>query len=151
MVCSVINFLLAFLDDATCDSPASADKGVELSIGNGDGNGYWIPVAYYYQSLRRRPEIEIGTFKSDTSVIIRGFTVAATKIDGSLSASLEICGPELLAHSHIQLRWLETSRHPVRSPPPVDVWTLDNVTIEYINGSSINTLLHDTFDSQILK
>lgn len=145
-----MSFLLGFLGTGECDTPSSGDKGVELAVGNWKGEGYWIPVAYYFESLSRRPEINIGTLTSN-SARIRGYTVATTMVDGSINASLEICDPTILEHSHIQFRWLETTRHSKQKPTPLDVWLLDDITIEYITGSVTRTLLRETFESQILK
>ena len=96
-------------------------------------------------------EIEIGPSDNNfTSVIIRGHEIYTTNITGSISVALEICDPMLLGHSHVQFRWLETVRHNKRMPP-VDVWLLDNVYIEYVNGNTTRALLQETFDSLELK
>lgn len=150
--CRVVNFQLAFLSTGNCDPPSSADKGVELAVGNGEGDGHWVPVAYYYLNKSRRSQIEIGTFNDPfDSVGIRGYSVPATKLELSTFMSLNICDPTLLDQRQVQFRWLETSRHSTNQVPPVDVWILDNVSIKYINGDDTLRLLQDAFDSQILK
>lgn len=150
----MVDFLLAFLSTGNCDPPSSADKGVELAVRKGTVDGYWVPVAFYYLNKSRRSQIRIGNFVfSDPfdSVGIRGYRVAATKLERSLSVSLNICDPTLLDQREIQFRWLETSRHSANRVPPVDVWILDNISIKYVHGNATVPLLQETFDSQILK
>lgn len=144
-----------FLDRGVCDYPNSADKGVEVAVRTSEGDGRWIPVAYYHRSFTRRFRIFIGDFElkdpPTVSVNLRGHKVTATEIDESRAVSFELCDPALFEHGPVQIRWLQTSRHPKTSSPPVDVWTLDNVTIDYVSGDSVSTLLHDTFNSSTLK
>lgn len=150
----VVNFLLAFLSggSAECDPPSGADKGVELAVGNWEGDGYWIPIAYYYATTSRRRRVRIGSFNDDfMSVCIRGYEVTATNITGPISTSVEICDPALLEQSWVQFRWLQTARHSNEKVPPVDVWVLDDVSVEYVSGNVIIPLLQDKFDSPTLK
>lgn len=150
----VVNFQLAFLGSgsAECDPPGSADKGVELAVRHWEGDENWVPIAYYYTTRSRRNQVNIGNFDVNfTSVRIRGYEVSATNITGPISASLEICDPALLEHSQIQFRWLQTARHSNKDVPPVDVWVLDEVSIEYVSGNDVIPLLQDKFDSPILK
>lgn len=147
-----MKFLLEFLNSGKCDPPSGADKGVELAFRNWEGDGYWIPISFYYRNSSRRLRIAVG--RSDNnfmSVMIRGYEVHTTNIPGPTFVSLEICDPVLLDHSHVQFRWLETARHNREMPTPVDVWLLDNVSIEYVNGNTTTVLLQDTFDSLELK
>ena len=146
-----MSFQLTFLDTNECDRPDSADKGVELALGNWNSDGYWIPLVYYHQSYDRRANIEIGRFslqpQGQVSLGLRGYSVSARLNQIVQQKYLEICDPEYLNHSHIQFRWLQTSTHPKANAPPVDVWMLDNVTVIYVSGSSHQTLINDNFDS----
>ncbi len=147
---SMVQFQLNF-SIGSCDTPESAEKGVEFSILGGDGS--WVPLAYYHYDYTRRPEIRIGNFSEQSSnsnqrsVRIRGYDVPAYQLNNSLSATLDICDPTYLQQSHAQFRWLETSRHPMTNMP-VDVWGLDDVLIVAMNNGSRQVLIEDEFDSQ---
>lgn len=141
-----------------CDTADSAEKGVELSLGDWDSDGYWVPLVYYHRSFSRRPAIRIGEFSPSqqdppgVSVRIRGYDVPAEIVRSSIIETLEICDSDYLRDGRIQFRWLETSYRLAKSPPVAqDVWTLDNVNITWMSGEYHQTLLWDDFKSQELK
>ena len=149
---SVISFLLEFFG-TPCDQPNSADKGIELAVGNWENDGYWIPLAYYHHDYSRREQIRIGDFTSRDLLTIRGYDVPAKQVEGSKFETLELCRPanNLSSLDGMQLRWLQTSRHPEDNTPPVDVWALDNVSVEVWSGGGRYQLMRDDFDSDQLK
>lgn len=139
---------MKFFSTFKCDTPDSADKGVELAVGNWGNDGYWIPLIYFHQSYSRREEIRIGEFTNTPSTLrIRGYDVRTKLVQSVENVTLELCDPAYFRYGDIQFRWLETSRHPNTNVPPVDVWMLDDVTIELNAVNTNRTLLQDNLDS----
>ena len=132
------------------------DKGVELALGNWDNDGYWIPLVYFIEgsvSLSMvQPRISMGNFNSNGTFLgLRGFDVPVWRVTGAINLSLEICDDAYLNHDSIKFRWLETSKHPTSKRPPVDVWLLDDVEINFESNGFSSILLRDNFDNQVLK
>lgn len=149
----MISFQLLVPNTDECDIPDGRDKGVEVSIGNWNREGFWIPLAFYYASIRKNNQdiIHIGDFSDNNELVkIRGYIVGAKLIASSTSETLEICDPSFVSHG-VQLRWLMTSIHPKSNDPPADVWALDNVDMVYVEGNTSQVLIHDTFESQEIK
>ena len=153
-----MSFTIDFLNTMYCDRPESADEGVELSMRNPNGNNIWVPLRYYHDhwSGVRRNEIYLGpvanTSTGELNINIRGYDVPI-EIFTENNLMIEICDSTYLKHKTIQFRWLQTLRFLMNRSRsvPVDVWSLDNIVIEYINGSLHKTLLNETFDSEQLK
>ena len=152
--CRILSFTIKFLNILSCDSPDSADEGVELAIRNWDEKGNWVPVSFFYVDPKRREEILLGSFSNHTSatttVHIRGYDVPTDHFTRK-AVKLEICDPSYLKHKMVQFRWLQTSIYSSSNILPVDVWKLDNVTVKFVNGSIEHIILKETFDSEPLK
>ena len=152
LIFRVMSFLLDFVG---CGGDMSNfDQGVELAIRNWNETGEkWVPLVFYYNNTQRRRDIPIGMYnESSDTVDVREYTVSTVQVNSSIPLlSLEICDVRYLRPEKVQFRWLATSRSRISKPAPSDVWTLDNVTIQYIVNGNNFILLEDTFDSLELK
>ena len=124
------------LDIHSCNAPDKFQEGVEVSVGNWDGNGDWIPLHYYTINNEDSDSIHFGelNFTSKT-VKIRGYTVpySIQYDDMPLSATLTVCGEKMLRDG-VQIRWLQTTRIFDIAPynAPVDSLALDNISISVV-------------------
>lgn len=149
----IVSFTIEFLN---CDSPDKFDEGVEFAI-RWDGRGNWVPLGYYHNSnnIQNRPDdIFIGSIShilETPTIHFRGYDVPISKFSDRITVRLEICDSTNLKHNMIQFRWLQTTRFSSTKVVPVDVWTLDNVTVEFDNGSNKQVVLSETFDLGTLK
>ena len=126
--CRHLSFVLN-LQPEHCDFLKFFDEGVEVSVGNWDNNGQWIPLMYFTNSLNRSThDIKVG--ESDgAKVKIRGYTVPflVQNTTDPLRVNLTVCG-ESVVRRGLQIRWLQTTSLYVATSYEVkDTWTLNAV------------------------
>ena len=116
-----------------CDDPDEFDEGVEVSVGNRDRDGYWVPLHYFANTEKSGYDNPpVGPVNSqEQTVNIRGYTVPYTIQNGSktISMSVYVCG-ELLRDG-VQIRWLQTVTSFITKSSR-DRVTLENVSIPHI-------------------
>ncbi len=119
-----------------CKMIDNVEEGIEVSLGNWDRGGTWIPVAYH------------DRFSTDT-IRIRDYDVPYYYHSGVQSFEMSVCGDDYLRDG-LQIRWLQQVIFNTNKKR--DVVTLDNVSISLIvsNETSIS-LLEDGFDQGNLR
>ena len=118
-----------------CDAPDEFDEGVEVSVGNWDRDGLWVPLHYFANTeMPGHDNPPVGpVYSQEQTVKIRGYTVPYTiqKSSKKISTSVHVCG-ELLRDG-VQIRWLQTVTSFITIAPR-DRVTLENVSIPLIMG-----------------
>lgn len=126
-----------------CESDKFFDEGVEVSVGNWENDGQWIPLKFFASSLMRPPahrklnididpqNIDISPF-AQKSINIRGYTVPIVMQNNTnpLYVNFSVCGNDIV-RSGVQFRWLQTASVFVTSVygnDIRDVWTMNSVS-----------------------
>ncbi|XP_064400246.1 adhesion G-protein coupled receptor G6-like [Halichondria panicea] len=126
-----------------CESDKFFDEGVEVSVGNWENDGQWIPLKFFASSLMRPPahrklnididpqNIDISPF-AQKSINIRGYTVPIVMQNNTnpLYVNFSVCGNNIV-RSGVQFRWLQTASVFVTSVygnDIRDVWTMNSVS-----------------------
>ncbi len=113
------------------------DEGIEVSLGNWDRDGTWIPLAYYFT----KPT-------NDRTIRIRDYDVPYDTFTGVESFKISVCGDDYLRDG-LQIRWLQQVF--LYTGIKRDVVTLDNVSINLIVNETSISLLEDGFDQGNLR
>ncbi len=126
------------LTPSICDKVDNVEEGIEVSIGNWDRGGTWIPLAYHNRFST-----------NDSTVRIRDYDVPYYNDSGVQSFKMSVCGDDYLRDG-LQIRWLQYVDSFFNKAR--DVVTLDNVSISLIvsNETSIS-ILEDGFDQGNLR
>ncbi len=124
------------LNPGDCESRKSFDEGVEISVGNLDNDGQWIPLLYVTQDLIERSKaiqdinIVPMDFNISSYISIRGYNVPILQQTGNSTSyiNISVCGDDILRNG-VQFRWLQTTslfvqptQYEVR-----DAWTMRDV------------------------
>ena len=143
--------------DEDCDGLDNFDEGVEFSFRLSSAQMEWIPVSFIFPTTNSgNNRITIGTFgnlslreyslEMDQEVLLRR--------NHALEFSYTLCVPKLsqfIGFDYIQFRWLETTQFTYLNNSSKDVWSLDNVKIDFVNPKGLTCLLLDeTFESSSL-
>ncbi len=96
-----------------CDKIDVNNEGIEVSLGNWDRDGHWIPLVYYARLPTNDPYM----------IRIRDYDVPYNTFTGVQSFKISVCGDDYLRDG-LQIRWLQ---HVFLYPGVVkrDVVTLD--------------------------
>ncbi len=92
------------LNPGDCESRKFFDEGVEISVGNLDNDGQWIPLLYVTQDLIKRSnqiqDINIVPvdFNISSYISIRGYNVPILQQTGNspLYINISVCGDDIL-------------------------------------------------------
>ena len=120
-----------------CDKIDVINEGIEVSLGNWDRDGDWIPLAYHTRLSTNDPPLQV-----------RDYDVPYYNCSGVHSFKISVCGDDYLRDG-LQIRWLQQ----VNLVPNTlrDVVTLDNVSISLIVNETSISLLKDGFDQGNLR
>ncbi len=112
-------------------------EGIEVSLGNWDRDGTWIPLVYHDRSTNNPSTIQI-----------RDYDVPYNTSPGVQSFRISVCGDDYLRDG-LQIRWLQYVffKHDRKR----DVVILDNVSISLIVNETSISLLEDGFDQGNLR
>ncbi len=131
-----LSYVLDFAPDG-CDKidVVNDNEGIEVSLGNWDRDGTWIPLVYH----NRLPT-------NDPTIRIRDYDVPYYNCSGVQSFRISVCGDDYLRDG-LQIRWLQyvSFTHDRKR----DVVTLDNVSISLIVNEISISLLEDGFDGNL--
>ena len=130
-----------------CDVIDSFSEGVEFSLRLLSKPEEWIPIRFIYNGMSNRNRaIDIGAPGEDFR--LRGYKVEQSIIsDGWNKFDTQICNFSL--SDSIQFRWLQTTYFlPGRI---IDVWFMDNITINLVEPSSRSNLLVEEINTENLK
>ncbi len=120
----------------SCDKIKKVEEGIEVSLGNWNRDGNWIPLAYHNRVSTNNP-----TFR------IRDYDVPYYNDGEVQSFKMSVCGDDYLRDG-LQIRWLQ---YVILKNKDVDVVTLDNVSIILIVNETSISLLEDGFDQGNLR
>ena len=125
-------------------------EGVEVSVGNWDRDGQWIPLHYFTREEKGSENSpNFGPInKNDSTVSIRGYTVPYTLMEYSV-ANLNVCGEKVLRDG-LQFRWMQNSVFKRTGDPyqPKDELTMDNLSISLRYKSQTKKyLVNEEFNS----
>ncbi len=112
-----------------CDEIESSNEGIEVSLGNWDRDGDWIPLVYHNILPTNGPTIRI-----------RDYEVPYYNCSGVQSFKISVCGDDYLRDG-LQIRWLQQVF--LYTGIKRDVVTLDNVSISLIVNETSISLLED--------
>ena len=147
--CSEMRFQLRN-DLSECDRLDHRDEGVEVSFGNWNGSGEWIPIHFFVpnnNNTTERQSITIGETINATYIVIRGhrvpYGVGNTSASNS-TTSLSVCGEQLRSVGQMQFRWLQTVW---QNNKDRDVWSLDNVRISLWYNDTEMVLVDEDFQT----
>ncbi|XP_064406830.1 adhesion G protein-coupled receptor L3-like isoform X2 [Halichondria panicea] len=131
-----LSYVLDLAPDG-CDEIERNNEGIEVSLGNWDRDGDWIPLAYHDHKL----------YTNNPTFRIRDYDVPYNNCTGVQSFKISVCGDDYLRDG-LQIRWLQQ----VFLYPNImrDVVTLDNVSISLIVNETSTSLLEDGFDQGYL-
>ncbi|XP_064406818.1 adhesion G-protein coupled receptor G2-like isoform X2 [Halichondria panicea] len=126
-----LSYVLDLAPDG-CDKIDVINEGIEVSLGNWDRDGDWIPLAYHTRLSTNDPPLQV-----------RDYDVPYYNCSGVHSFKISVCGDDYLRDG-LQIRWLQQ----VNLVPNTlrDVVTLDNVSISLIVNETSISLLKDGFD-----
>ena len=131
-----------YFGKSPCDPTDLFHEGVEVSVGNWDKRGHWIPLQYLARTGNELGN-NIGTInKEEHTVGIRGYSVPYQIHNRRppLSVRLSVCGGVL--QDGLQFRWLQTTVL-LNTEKHRDVVALDNVSISLAFGNNTPKLLID--------
>ncbi len=124
------------LKPSDCEFQKLFDEGVEISVGNWEKNGEWIPLIYVIEnSIRSLSMHNINIVPIDTKpsnyISIRGYTVPVYMQNSSspLLINISVCGEDIVRNG-VQFRWLQTtSLYVQKSGYQIrDAWTMKDVS-----------------------
>ena len=156
-----MSFSLFFPDGPNgedCDSLDLFNEGVEFAIRLSSAQMEWIPIVFIYPTAFRENlnVIPIGTLDN---LSLRGYHLEmdqAVLLQPGIQQvfNYTICGPQLPefdGSDYIQFRWLQTDLS-ITNSNHRDVWSLDNVTIDFVNMEGMSCrMLDESFESNSLK
>ncbi|XP_064406870.1 adhesion G protein-coupled receptor L3-like isoform X2 [Halichondria panicea] len=131
---------LSYVLDLTpddCDKIDRHNEGIEVSLGNWDRDGDWIPLAYHDHQL----------YTNNPSFRIRDYDVPYYNCSEVESFKISVCGDDYLRDG-LQIRWLQYVY--LKTGVKRDTVTLDNVSISLIVNETSISLLEDGFDQGYL-
>ena len=120
-----------------CDKIDVINEGIEVSLGNWNRDGTWIPLVYHTTLPTNDPTIRI-----------RDYDVPYYTCSGVQSFRISVCGDDYLRDG-LQIRWLQQVF--LYTGIKRDVVTLDNVSISLIVNETSISLLEDGFDEGYLR
>ncbi len=120
-----------------CNRVNNNNEGIEVSLGNWDRDGTWIPLVYH----TRLPT-------NDPTIRIRDYDVPYYSCSGVQSFRISVCGDNYLGDG-LQIRWLQQISS--FTDKKRDVVTLDNVSISLIVNETSISLLENGFDEGYLR
>ena len=158
---SDVSFSLFFPDGPNgedCDRLDTFDEGVEFAFRLSSAQMEWIPIAFIFPAMSRRSDnlIPIGTLGN---LSLRGYSLEmdqAVLLERGCQQKFNytLCAPQLPefdGSGYIQFRWLQTDSI-YTSNNHRDVWSLDNVTIDFVNMEGMSCMMLDeSFESNSLK
>ncbi len=121
-----------------CDKIDRHNEGIEVSLGNWDRDGDWIPLAYHDHQL----------YTNNPSFRIRDYDVPYYNCSEVESFKISVCGDDYLRDG-LQIRWLQYVY--LKTGVKRDTVTLDNVSISLIVNETSISLLEDGFDQGYLR
>ncbi|XP_064406825.1 uncharacterized protein LOC135351685 isoform X2 [Halichondria panicea] len=127
-----LSYVLDLTPDG-CDPIDNNNEGIEVSLGNWDRDGTWIPLAYHNILFTNNP----------SKIRIRDYDVPYYNCSGVQSFRISVCGDDYLRDG-LQIRWLQYVN--LKTDKKRDVVTLDNVSISLIVNETSISLLEDGFD-----
>jgi len=123
------------------------DEGVEFAARRCSSPQEWIPLQFLHTNTHTHDNAPHDIGEPNTTVLIRGYEVETLKMKDKTVVRVNISNID--PSDSIQFRWMQTSTF--KSNAIRDVWTLDNVTINFISGGNSMGLLHDGFDNGSVK
>ncbi len=136
---------LSYVLDLTPDRCNKIDErkseGIEVSLGNWNRDGNWIPLAYHDRFST-----------NDHTIRIRDYDVPYYNDSGVQTFKISVCGDDYLRDG-LQIRWLQqvTLTNKTNKKRERDVVTLNNVSISLIVNETSISLLEDGFDQGNLR
>ena len=153
-----MSFSLSFAitSSGECNQIDHFDEGVELSVRLLSAPMEWIPIVYIYPNnftVSSYP-IEIGLLNN---LCLRGYNLdmdqlILLEVGAERNFSFTLCATDLygINSDDIQFRWLQTSRF-LTSNETKDVWSLDNIKINFVEIGSNNLILEESFENSFLE
>ncbi len=123
-----------------CNRANTKKEGIEVSLGNWDRDGDWIPLVYHNNII-------LPT--NDLPLQVRNYDVPYYTCSGVQSFRISVCGDDYLRDG-LQIRWLQQVTFSTTDKKR-DVMTLDNVSISLIVNETSISLLEDGFDQGNLR
>ena len=139
-----------------CDRVDRFDEGVEFAFRLSFAQMEWIPIVFIFPNRRVSNDIPIGT---PDNLSLRGYSLEmnqAVRLQQSIQQKFKytLCSPQLPDFDdsdYIQFRWLQTSSFDNNNNHR-DVWSLDNVTIDFVNVEGMSCMMLDeSFENNSLK
>ena len=121
-----------------CDEIEDNNEGIEVSLGNWDRDGDWIPLAYHDHQL----------YTNNPTFRIRDYDVPYYNSTEVQSFKISVCGDDYLRDG-LQIRWLQQVNFYTNFKR--DKVTLDNVSISLVVNEISISLLEDGFDQGYLR
>ncbi len=134
-----LSYVLDLTPDGCDKIDANKSEGIEVSLGNWNRDGNWIPLAYH------------DRFSTDDHTIrIRDYDVPYYNDSGVQSFKMSVCGDDYIyLKDGLQIRWLQQVI--LKTNMKRDVVTLNNVSISLIVNETSISLLEDGFDQGNLR
>ncbi len=132
-----LSYVLDLAPDDCDKIKKNKKEGIEVSLGNWDRDGTWIPLVYHDRST------------NDHTIRIRDYDVPSYTFTGVESFRISVCGDDYLRDG-LQIRWLQYVNLKNKGDKK-DVVTLDNVSINLIMNETSISLLEDGFDEGHLR
>ncbi len=132
-----LSYVLDLTPDGCDKIDAKKSEGIEVSLGNWNGDGNWIPLAYHDRFST-----------NDHTIRIRDYDVPYYYHSGVQSFKISVCGDDYLRDG-LQIRWLQQVI--LNTDKKRDVVTLNNVSISLIVNETSISLLEDEFDQGNLR
>ena len=153
-----MSFSLSFAitTSGECNQIDRFDEGVELSIRLLSAQMEWIPIIYIYPNNFTVPSspINIGLLY-DTC--LRGYNLDMNQlrllqVGDEQNFHVTLCATELsgINADNVQFRWLQTSQF-ISSRQTRDVWSIDNIKINFVEMGNNNLILEELFENSLLK
>ena len=156
-----MSFSLFFPDGSNgedCNRLNHFDEGIEFAFRLSSAHMEWIPIVFIFPvEISSDPNrIPIG---KHGNLSLRGYSLEMDQAvllqrDIQREFSYTLCASQVHAFyisDYIQFRWLQTSTFNNNNNHR-DVWSLDNVTIDFVNVEDLNcTPLDESFENNSLK
>ncbi len=120
-----------------CNRVNTKNEGIEVSLGNWNRDGTWIPLVYHNKLNGR------------TVQKIRDYDVPYYNCSQVQSFRISVCGDDYLRDG-LQIRWLQQVTFSTTDKKR-DVITLDNVSISLIVNEISISLMEEGFDQGNLR
>ena len=141
-----------------CDRVDHFDEGVEFAFRLSSAQMEWIPIVFIFpeETSDYINRIPIGTHGN---LRLRGYSLEmdqAVQLQPGIQQKFNytLCAsqlPEFNGSDYIQFRWLQTTSLITRNNHR-DVWSIDNVTIDFINVEGMGCIMFDeSFENNSLK